>query len=228
MEALYSSAHSISQRTATKLQSSRWNSTFLCTFDGSKYDHKAIVLMMEYLRTSTYTTSVTGIAPSFSLPQHVSVFNLAWSQSAGPRAGRHPVTHSRSTSTSTSPTYRLLHLRLESKNDKIIAENDPNTLPIPLRLLLEASCLFFLRLMVLRHNSKYSSSAVPFLFSQASCCHPWEQELPALSHYSILVSIFHDKSRAERAVKRRSCSLYCASRTGTWQILCIAAHNRVV
>ena len=33
--------------------------------------------MMEYLYTSTYTTTITDVTPSFSLPQHVSVFNLA-------------------------------------------------------------------------------------------------------------------------------------------------------
>ena len=32
---------------------------------------------MEYLYTSTYTTTITDVTPSFSLPQHVSVFNLA-------------------------------------------------------------------------------------------------------------------------------------------------------
>ena len=33
--------------------------------------------MMEYLYTSTYTTTLTDIAPSFSLPLHIAVFNLA-------------------------------------------------------------------------------------------------------------------------------------------------------
>ncbi|KAL5322752.1 hypothetical protein ACEPPN_010728 [Leptodophora sp. 'Broadleaf-Isolate-01'] len=47
------------------------------TLDLSEYDHEATVLMMEYLYTSTYTTTLTDIAPSFSLPLHVSVFNLA-------------------------------------------------------------------------------------------------------------------------------------------------------
>lgn len=37
--------------------------------------------MMEYLYTSTYSTTLTDIAPSFSLPQHISVFNLACSLS---------------------------------------------------------------------------------------------------------------------------------------------------
>ncbi|KAK0127211.1 hypothetical protein ONS96_006764 [Cadophora gregata f. sp. sojae] len=47
----------------------------------STYDHEATVLMIEYLYTSTYTTTVTDIAPSFSLPQHVAVFDLACSLS---------------------------------------------------------------------------------------------------------------------------------------------------
>lgn len=33
--------------------------------------------MMEYFYTSTYSTLLTDVAPAFSLPQHVSVFNLA-------------------------------------------------------------------------------------------------------------------------------------------------------
>ncbi|KAL2064367.1 hypothetical protein VTL71DRAFT_4861 [Oculimacula yallundae] len=45
--------------------------------DLSFYDHEATVLMMEFLYTSTYSTTVTDIAPSYSLPLHVSVFNLA-------------------------------------------------------------------------------------------------------------------------------------------------------
>ncbi|KAG4427452.1 hypothetical protein IFR05_017065 [Cadophora sp. M221] len=47
------------------------------TLDLSAYDHEATVLMVQYLYTSTYTTTLTDIAPSFSLPLHVSVFNLA-------------------------------------------------------------------------------------------------------------------------------------------------------
>ncbi|CZT48804.1 uncharacterized protein RSE6_09556 [Rhynchosporium secalis] len=45
--------------------------------DLSEHDHEATVLMMEFLYTSNYTTAVTDVAPSFSLPHHVSVFNLA-------------------------------------------------------------------------------------------------------------------------------------------------------